>query len=149
MNSEFTHHKSRPCKVLIIDPNIDFGQKLLMKGQSRGYLVDYYRSVVELSSQGRLHHYDVAILSIKLGCLAGFELAHYSDRLLRKTPLIIVADHSEQVQMQTSWPQSAFKCHLKDDHPDAILDSVETAFDLIHDYRHKMETPFEPEQSAS
>lgn len=121
----------RPRKFIVIDHDLQFGERLLHVASERGYYVDCYKSMLEIGYLGRFKQYDVAIVNYELGDMTGLEVAEYCEKLLGNLPLILICDdEATRQKIAHSQCPAVFRCLTKQSGIYAILNAAEDASDF-------------------
>ncbi|MFW7380790.1 MAG: hypothetical protein ACOH5I_18390 [Oligoflexus sp.] len=118
----------RPSKFIVIDHDLQFGERLLHVASERGYYVDCYKSMLEIGYLGRFKQYDVAIVNYELGDMTGLEVAEYCEKLLGNLPLILICD-DELTRQKIAHARSpaVFRSLTKQNGVYAIMNAAEDA----------------------
>lgn len=121
--------------VLIDDDEI-FCDIMANYAKLRDISLDYFLSLGEMGSIGRLSNYQVAIVDFDLGQMNGVEIAEYLPAFFGNKPLILVSATEEERLNITSWPGSIKAFVHKGKGPAVILD---TALEIAR--KHQEENP--------
>jgi len=126
----------RPNKFIVIDHDLQFGERLLHVASERGFYVDCYKSMLEIGYLGRLKQYDVAIVNYELGDMTGLEVAEYCEKLLGNLPLILICD-DEDIREKIAYERSSavFRCLAKQSGIYTIMNAAEAAAEFILTHR--------------
>lgn len=118
----------RPSKFIVIDHDLQFGERLLHIASERGYYVDCYKSMLEIGYLGRFKQYDVAIVNYELGDMTGLEVAEYCEKLLGNLPLILVCDDElTHKKVAAGSSRAIFRCLTKQSGVFSIINAAEDA----------------------
>ena len=86
-----------------------------------GITLDYYTSLLEMGSIGRLASYQLAIVDYDLGPINGVEVAEYLPALLGSMPLVLISAKDRSAPEGTRWPDSVARFVNKGEGTEAIL----------------------------
>lgn len=120
------------AKLVLIDDDPLFGNIMVRCARAHGADIDYFSSLMEMGSIGRLSEYDAAIVDYDLGNMTGIEIAEYMQVFFGDTPMVLVSSLDRRRDVPVTWPRNVRKFLLKQAGYDAIF--LET-MDCIREYR--------------
>lgn len=110
-------------RMVLIDDDPAFCQIVASFAASRGLDLDYYSTLHEMGSLGKLSDYAIAIVDFDLGSMNGLEIAEYLPIFFGDMPMVLISGKHRQAEA-TPWPKSIRTFIHKDQGPDAILDAA-------------------------
>lgn len=108
-------------KLVLIDDDPLFGNIMARYAKSRGVEIDYFSSLLEMGSVGRLGEYDGAIVDYDLGDLTGIDIAEYLSVFFGDIPMVLVSSQQRDQSVPKTWPDSVRKFVHKNAGYDAIF----------------------------
>ncbi len=126
-----TEEKGR--RFVLIDDDELFCDILANYAKLRDIPLDYYLSLSEMGSIGRLSQYHVAIVDFDLGQMNGVEIAEYLPVFFGGMPLVLISATEKERLATDKWPESIKAFVHKGEGPSAILD---TALDVARRFVH-------------
>lgn len=116
-----TEEKSR---FVLIDDDELFCDIMANYAKLRDIPLDYYLSLSEMGSIGRLSQYHVAIVDFDLGQMNGIEIAEYLPVFFGGMPLVLISATEKEHLASDKWPESIKAFVHKGSGPSAILDKA-------------------------
>jgi DNA-binding response OmpR family regulator len=123
-------------RLVLIDDDTTFCKIIAGFAESRGIMLDWYRSLQEMGSVGRLSDYSAAIVDFDLGPMNGVEIAEYLPAFFGKMPMLLISGKERKAEDGKKWPTSIQKFVHKDQGPDAILDEASRLLDQVSPWRN-------------
>lgn len=124
-------HRKTNRRLVLIDDDAAFCKIIASFAESRGLILDWYRSLQEMGSVGRLSDYGTAIVDYDLGPMNGVEIAEYLPAFFGKMPMVLISGKDRREGETNKWPASIRKFVHKDAGPDAILDEAVALLDEV------------------
>lgn len=111
-------------RFVLIDDDEIFCAMMSNYAQLRDIPLDFFLSLGEMGSIGRLSDYELAIVDFDLGPMNGLEIAEYLPALFGDMPLILISATDRAFHAGKNWPASIKAFVHKERGPSAILDAA-------------------------
>ena len=131
-------NKEEKSRFVLIDDDEVFCDIMANYAKLRDIPLDFYLSLSEMGSIGRLSQYQVAIVDFDLGQMNGVEIAEYLPVFFGKMPLILISATEKERLSSENWPESIKAYVHKGKGPTAILDA---ALEVAQKFASRKATP--------